>query len=106
MSDSASAPANPSRSAGEQDDHGDMVSLEDFLKLVARACKPDAPAGLGEQLRGATRGMAFQPNASPEIRELGRVLNEILAGARAPDLSRLPAELANAVQLLLSDIER
>ncbi len=89
---------------GEGDEHGDMISLEDFLKLVAQACQPNAPAGLAEQLLGATHGMAMQDNLPPELRELGRVLNEILSGERSPDLSTLPEELAGAVRALLTDI--
>ncbi len=90
----------------EGDEHGDMVSLEEFIHLVARACKPDAPAGLAEQLHGATLAMASQADLSPEVRELGRVLNQILSGDRSPDLSALPPELSNAVQLLLNEIAR
>ena len=86
---------------GGHDDQGDMVKLDDFLAMVVQACRPDAPPGLGEQLYNATRGMATQPNAPSGIRELGRVLNEILSGERNPDLSALPPQLADQVRGVL-----
>ncbi len=85
----------------EDDDTGDMVTLDDFLNMVIAACHPDAPAGLFEQLYDATRGMATQPDAPSGIRELGRVLNAILSGERAPDLFALPPELAGKVRGVL-----
>ena len=88
----------------EKDDGGDMVTLDDFLNMVAQACRPGAPPGLGEQLYGATRGMATQPNAPAGIRELGRVLNAILSGKRDPDLAALPPELADKVRGVLQAI--
>ena len=86
------------------DDDGKMVSLEDFLQQVVRACKLDAPAGLAEQMHAATRGMATQADASPEIRELGRVLNQILSGERNPDLGTLHPQLAEAVRKVLAQL--
>jgi hypothetical protein len=86
------------------DDDGKMISLEDFLQQVVRACKPDAPAGLAEQMHAATRGMATQANLSPELRELGRVLNQILSGERKPDLSALHPQLAEAVRKVLAQL--
>ena len=85
----------------EKGDGGDMVTLDDFLDMVAQACRPGAPPSLGEQLYGATRGMATQPNAPAGIRELGRVLNVILSGERDPDLAALPPELADKVRGVL-----
>ena len=89
---------------GGHDDGGDMVKLDDFLNMILQACRPDAPVGLGEQLWNATRGMATQPNAPAGMRELGRVLNAILSGERAPDLSALPPQLADKVRGVLDAI--
>ncbi len=86
------------------DDDGKMVSLADFLQQVVRACEPDAPAGLEEQMHTATRGMATQANLSPELRELGRVLNQILSGERNPDLTTLHPQLAEAVRKVLAQL--
>jgi hypothetical protein len=94
----------PLAGQGEEDDGGDMVTLDDFLNMVAQACRPGAPPGLGEQLYGATRGMATQPNAPAGIRELGRVLNAILSGERAPNLAVLPPDLADKVRGVLQAI--
>ena len=83
----------------EETDDGGMVTLEDFIAMVARAVQPDAPAGLAERLSAATLGMATQPNALPEVRELGRVLNRILAGDKTPELgSALPEQWARRVR--------
>ncbi len=86
------------------EDGGDMVTLDDFLSMIAAACQPDAPDGLAEQLLGATRGMAAQPNAPAGMRELGRVLNAILSGERDPDLADLPPDLVGKVRKLLEQI--
>jgi len=67
---------------------------------VARAAGGDS--ALGQQLWPATEQMARDPALPPEIRELGRVLNHILAGERNPDLSSLPPELAAAVREMLA----
>jgi hypothetical protein len=95
----------PVASQEVEDDGGDMVSLEDFLQMVVRACRPDAPPGLDEQLYKATRGMATQPNAPTGVRELGRVLNQVLAGERNPDLSALPPQLADKVRGVLDALK-
>jgi hypothetical protein len=89
----------------KEDDSGDMVKLDDFLAMIVRACRPDAPAGLGEQLWNATRGMATQPDAPSGIRELGRVLNAILVGEREFDLSALPPQLADKVRGVLDALK-
>ena len=78
------------------------MTLDDLLGLVALACRPDAPPGLGEQLHGFTRTMAAASDAPSEVRALGRALNAVLSGDRAPDLSALPPELAEALRRLLS----
>jgi hypothetical protein len=88
---------------GAEPEEGAMT-LDDLFGLVALACRPDAPPGLGEQLHAATRTMAADPNAPSEIRALGRALNAVLAGDRNPDLSALPPELAEALRRLLSTI--
>ncbi len=89
----------------EEDDDGKMVSLDDFLQRIIRACKPDAPAGLAEQMHAATLGMATQPNLQPELRELGHVLNKILSGDRNPDLGALHPQLAERVTVVLREID-
>jgi tetratricopeptide (TPR) repeat protein len=89
----------------EEEDDGKMVSLEQFIQNVVRACKPDAPAGLAEQMHAATRGMATQPSLQPELRELGRVLNQILSGDRNPDVSALHPQLKEIVEKMLEELK-
>ena len=89
---------------GHSDD-GDMVSLDEFLAMVVRACSPDAPPSLAGQLAEATRGMAAQPDAPSGIRELGRVLNAVLLGEREFDLSALPPQLADKVRGVLEALK-
>lgn len=97
-------PGEESASVHEDDDEGDMVTLDEFLAMVVQACRPGAPPALAEQMYNATRGMATQLNASPGIRELGHILNAILVGERAPDLAGLPPEFADKVRGILSAI--
>ena len=86
------------------DDDERMISLEDFIQRVTRACQPDAPAGLAEQMRTATRGMASQANLHPALQELGRILTAILAGERNPDLSELPNNVAARIKEMLHEL--
>ena len=90
----------------EEDDGGDMVSLDDFLDMIVVACQPGAPRAMQEQLFNATRGMATQPNAPAGLCELGRVLNAILKGEREPDLSALPLELAEKARGVLEELKK
>jgi hypothetical protein len=96
---------NPSTTdTPKHDDDGKMISLEDFIQFVTRACKPDAPPGLVEQMHVATHGMATQSNASPEIRALGRILNAILSGERNPNLSELPGNVVERIGQMLTEL--
>jgi hypothetical protein len=87
------------------DDDGEMLSLRDFLALVTKACKSDAPAGLREQLQNATQGMIIQADNPPELKQLGRVLQAILAGDRSPDLLTLDPQLIAPVRQILDELK-
>lgn len=89
----------------EPGDDGEMVSLEDFFQMVTDACQPNAPAGMREQMLNATQGMALQPDSPPELRELGRVLTQILAGNRNPDLLTLHPQLIGRVRQMLDELK-
>ena len=93
--------ASPPPHLGEGPGEGAM-SLDNLFGMVALACTPDAPPGLAEQLHGLTHTIATDPNAPPEFRALGRVLNAVLSGERAPDTSALPPELADKVREMLA----
>ena len=41
--------------------------------------------------------MAIDPEAPPEYRELGKILQQYMSGIKNPDLSGLPQELAEIV---------
>lgn len=101
------APPPPSALARQQehaDEDDKMVPLEEFLDRVVAACKPDAPPLLVEQLQVATHAMAAQENLRPELRELGRVLHQLLLGERDLDLSGLPPQLAEVVRGMVEEI--
>ena len=80
------------------------ITLEQLLDLVARACQPGAPAGLAEQLRDLTRGLASDAGTPAEYRALGHVLNAVLSGERALDLAGLPEDMARAVRGMIAGI--
>ena len=88
----------------DDDDDGKMMSLQDLLNRVVVACKSDAPVGTTEQLHNVTLGMATQPSLQPELRELGRLLNQILSGERNPDLSALHPQLVEVVRKVLEEL--
>ncbi len=98
-------PALPGEEAADDDDGGDMLSLEEFLQMVVEACQPGAPAELKAQMLQATQGMAFQAGAPPELNALGSVLNRMLTGERNPDLAALPPQLAEVVRAMLKEIK-
>jgi tetratricopeptide (TPR) repeat protein len=98
------ASPRPESGEGPGERADDAISLDDLLTLVATACRPDAPPGLGEGLHAATRTMAADPGAPAELRALGRVLNHILSGERDPDLSALPPEVADKVRGMLATL--
>ncbi len=99
------ARALPKLPGDEPGDDGEMVSLEDFFQMVTDACQPNAPAGMREQMLNATQGMALQPDSPPELRELGRVLTQILAGNRNPDLLTLHPQLIGRVRQMLDELK-
>ncbi len=98
------AEAEPQPSEVSRQPEHEGVSLDDLLAMVAQACAPGGPPGLGEQLYAFTRTLSSDPNAPPEVRALGGVLNRVLSGERAPDLSGLSPEFARAVQEMMDVI--
>jgi len=77
------------------------VSVEQFIQEAVSAARQKKP--VAEQFFNACGKMARDPNAPPEIRALGAVLQHILAGEKAPDLSALPPELAALVRKALKE---
>jgi hypothetical protein len=101
--DPRTLPALPGEEPG--DDDGEMISLEDFIKMATEASRADAPAEMRTQMLNATRGMSMQADAQPEIRELGRVLNQIIAGNHNPDLLTLHPQLIGRVRQMLDELK-
>ncbi len=85
----------------EDEAEGEPMDLDDLFDLVAQACRPDAPPGLGEQLHAITHKIARDPDAPAELQALCRVLNRVLSGERDPDLSDLPPRLAQGARRML-----
>jgi tetratricopeptide (TPR) repeat protein len=98
----APAPAQQSQPQPEAQQEG--ITLEQLFDLVAQACQPDAPAGLAAQLHAVTQGLATDAGMPAEVRALGRALNAVLSGDRAPDLTALPPQLAGAVRELVAQL--
>jgi hypothetical protein len=99
----AFTPAAPTpTSQPQQNQQG--ITLEQLFGLVAQACRPDAPAGLAAQLHATTQQFAADAGMPAEVRALGRALNAVLSDDRAPDLSALPAGLADAVRGMIAGI--
>ncbi len=103
LSGAAPAPA-PAAQAQQNQDEPEGITLEQLFEYVAQACRPDAPAGLAARLHALTQQIATDASAPAEIRALGRALNAVLSGDRAPDLSALPTELADAMRALIAGI--
>ena len=85
----------------EEEDLAPVV--EEIFQGVVFACQPDTPLVYSEQMYNATLKMAEHPKLQPEFRELGRVLNLILAGKHDIDLSALSPEWMMRVRKLLSN---
>jgi hypothetical protein len=76
--------------------------IEEIFQGVVYACQPSTPLVYSEQMYGVTRRMAEHPKLEPELRALGLVLNQILAGERNLDLKELSPQWTRRVQELLS----
>lgn len=79
------------------------VSLEQLLELVERAAGGDRR--LLVQLFRVMQQLAHNPSATPEDRELGRLLSLVLMGDRSPDLSALPPDIAAEVSGLIARLK-
>ena len=95
----AVAAPHPAAAWAERDEH---AQLDEFLTLVERACHEDGPDRLREQIRAALARMAADDAEPAATRALGRVLGEILAGERAPDLTELTPPQTERVRALLN----
>jgi tetratricopeptide (TPR) repeat protein len=72
------------------------ISLQDFIRTVIQAHRSKAPQAA--QVFDALGKMAADDTLPHELRELATVLQSFMSGIENPDLSRLPAELAQVVR--------
>ncbi len=77
------------------------ISLQDFIRTVIQAHRSKAPQAV--PLFDALGKMAADDTLPPELRELANVLQSFMSGIENPDLSRLPAELAQLVRAALAE---
>lgn len=75
------------------------VSLEELFAQIEKAISGDR--ALRAQLFRTMQKLSRHPQATPEDREIGRILARVLAGDRSPDLSALPQALAGELAVLL-----
>jgi tetratricopeptide (TPR) repeat protein len=80
----------------DDDTQGQGMTVEAFIRTVFQVAREKRPQG--EQLFGQLSKMAVDPNQPPEIQSLAKVLRDVMAGGKNPDLSQLPEELAKVVK--------
>ncbi|MFM8320920.1 MAG: hypothetical protein ACKOC5_08415 [Chloroflexota bacterium] len=75
------------------------IPLDQLLSYVERAVRGDRRllTGLFRQFQR----LAHHPSAPPEERRLGEVLSLVLMGDRSPDVSGLPADMAEEIGELM-----
>jgi len=74
----------------------ELEQIREFVTGLAQAHRAKRPEA-GKYFEAVSK-MAGDPEMPPELRELGKVLREYMAGVKDPDLSKLPKELAEIVQ--------
>lgn len=83
------APPPPVRSEEAEDISAEEL-IDQLIEAAIAARAPDAPAGLKEQVWQVATTLAFDPDAPPELKALGRALAQYVAGD-AVDAAGLPA---------------
>ena len=86
----------------EQGGEEEGLSLEELLNLVETAINGDK--ALAVQLLSVMQQMTQDQQVGPEIRALAQVLALILAGDRAPDMSKLVPEIAAPIKQMLDQL--
>jgi hypothetical protein len=79
------------------------ITIEQLLVYVERAVRGDRQLLVG--LFRQFQRLAGLSTAPPEERLLGEILGRVLMGEREPDLSMLPAELAEEIQAMLERLK-
>jgi hypothetical protein len=81
---------------GQREEVNETEQIRRFVTGLAEAHRSKSPEA-GKYFESVSK-MAGDPKAPPKLRELGKVLREYMAGAKNPDLSKLPKELAEIVR--------
>ena len=83
---------------------GEGITVEDILNLVVAGAKGDQQAG--GQAYQIAQALQQDRNAPPEIRALGKGLQNVLEGLRGDEAVRgLPPEAAELVRVVLAQLE-
>jgi tetratricopeptide (TPR) repeat protein len=73
-----------------------QINIEEFVHNLLQSVRTNRPQAA--QYFDVVTKMASDENIPAELRELGKVLQKILVGVKAPDLSHLSGELAKLVR--------
>ena len=81
---------------GEKEEVSQLEKVRRFVSgLVKAVCEKSEDA---KKYFEPVSKTAVDPQAPPEIQELGKVLRKYMAGVKNPDLSRLPQEWGEVVK--------
>jgi len=84
-----------------QEEESPLEQVKGFVHAVFQAMREKSEDA--QKYFESVSKMAVDPQASPELQELGRVLQKYMSGIQNPDLSGLPQELAEIVQKELGE---
>ncbi len=101
---SPSSQFSPSPSEGEGRGEDEAITLEDILNLVVAGAQGDQQAG--GQAYQIAQALQQNRNAPPEVRALGKGLQNVLEGLRGAEaVQGLPPEAAELVRVVLEQLE-
>jgi tetratricopeptide (TPR) repeat protein len=81
---------------GEREEVSQLEQIRRFVSGLAQAVREKSEDA--QKYFESVSKMAVDPQASPEIQELGKVLRDYMAGVKNLDLSRLPEEWAEMLK--------
>jgi tetratricopeptide (TPR) repeat protein len=73
-----------------------LEQVREFMRGLVKAAREKLPEA--QKYFESVSKMAADPQAPPELQELGRVLQKYMSGVKNPNLSNLPEELAKLVE--------
>ena len=81
---------------GDGNEQSELEQIKQFVHGLAQAVR--AKNDDAQKYFESVSKMAVDPEAPPELRELGKVLQKYMSGINPPDLSALPEELAKIIK--------